>query len=281
MPLPKSPIIVCTKFGAIHEISISQYPDGLPLIRRPVPTAIERVLLRPTSLSDFVAAMFWIDAYTQRGRAVPHLILPFVPGARQDRLNDGGDYLFTAKSVANMINARNFPSVTAVDPHSDVTPALIDRCRVVHVSDFVKVPAGKYAAVISPDAGAEKRASAVARKLGVPLLHAWKTRHVDTGQITGFGVEPFPLALGDSPRLLVVDDICDGGGTFIGLADICQAETAGSVDLHLFVTHGVFSKGTDELKKYYSHIYCTDSIIGDRPGVFEIDVCRQLVEGSL
>jgi len=230
-------------------VGIGTYPDSMPLIHQPLGIPY-RVLLRPKSLASFMAAMFWIDALTERTDNVPHLVLPFVPGARQDRLNDSGDYLFTAKSIARELNMRGFPSVTVLDPHSEVISALIDRCRVVHAADCMQVPEGKYAAVISPDAGAEKRAGLVAKKLGVPLIHAWKNRDVSTGAISGFGFDSDALeaCTANTQRVLVVDDICDGGGTFVGLAQavIAQAFLI-PIDLHLWTTHGIYSKGVDVL----------------------------------
>ena len=266
-----------TEFGEYRDVTLKAYPDTMPLVASSSTIALpDRVLLRPKSLSSFVAAMFWLDAIAERFNRYPHLVLPFVPGARQDRLNHSGDFLFTAKSIAQMINARHLPSVTVLDPHSEVAPALIDRCRVVHAADCITTPPGKYAAVISPDAGAEKRAGEVARKLGVPLIHAWKTRDVATGQISGFGKEIVGAAFMGS-KMLIVDDICDGGGTFTGLA----REFPEDVDLHLWTTHGIYSKGVAPLAEHFSHIYCTDSILGERPGVIQIDVCKKILEGSL
>jgi len=40
---------------------------------------------------------------------------------------------------------------------------------------------------------------------------------------------------------MIVDDICDGGATFILLAKELYA--AGAKEVNLFVTHGIFSKG--------------------------------------
>jgi ribose-phosphate pyrophosphokinase len=256
----------------VKSVRVSQYPDGMPIVDRMLSfRSVERVLLRPSSFSAFVTAMFWVDALVDRGYKAPELVLPFVPGARQDHLNDSGDYLFTAKSVAKMINARRFPRVTVVDPHSEVTPALIERCETVSAADCF--PKASYSAVISPDAGAEKRAGAVAKKLEVPLFHAWKKRDVATGKISGFGVEPLPPGIG---RVLVVDDICDGGGTFLGLKD-----QLGLVQADLFVTHGIFSAGTAALRSRYGYILTTDSIIGDpRDGVTVIPVCESLLKGE-
>ncbi len=246
-------------------LAIRNYPSGEPLIGFPPSGArIEKILLRPTSMLALMGGLFFVDALRERGNDAVDLILPFVPGARQDRLNDAGDYLFTAKSIAREINARGFRKVTVLDPHSEVTPALIDRCHVIHAYECLKTIADApstavmvegvaYAAVISPDAGAEKRAGAVAKLMGIPMIHGWKTRDVATGKITGFGLERSDV----SGRVLVVDDICDGGGTFLGLGNVLKER---GLKADLFVTHGLFSQGTSKLLEYYERLFTTDSI---------------------
>jgi ribose-phosphate pyrophosphokinase len=256
--------------GEAVSVPVDVYPDGAPLIDFPRDTEVTRILVRPSTFAGFMAAMFFVDALAARGHAVPELILPLVPGSRQDRLNPSGDYLFTARSVAAVINARRFPSVTVLDPHSDVTPALIDRCHVIAAAECLFSYTSGLAAVVSPDGGAEKRASAVARALRVPLLHAWKTRSVETGALSGFGLQPTDIR---ERRVLVVDDICDGGGTFIGIAD--ELDRAG-LKADLFVTHGIFSKGTKALLERFRHIFTTDSVLGERHGVDVNRICERL-----
>lgn len=270
-------LIILSKGGGIHAVALKTYPDGMPLITNEMLRfcRVERILLRPRSLTSFMAAMFLVDAIQERMSEVPELILPCMPGARQDRLNDVGDYLFTVKSIAREINLRLFSRVTLLDPHSKVGPALIDNCHVVRAADCIETPSGKYAAVVSPDAGAEERAGAVARKLGVPLLHGWKTRDVATGEISGFGLEPNKLP--SQALVLVVDDCCDGGGTFTGLADVLDKD---DLKAHLWVTHGVFTRGTAHLLERYGHVYCTDSVLGPREGVAEIPTCMRLLEDT-
>lgn len=241
-------------------IEVRTYPSGDPLIEWQDGDWPERLLLRPRSMLSFMAAMYFVDALTFRQHPIPELILPCVPGARQDRLNDRGDYLFTLKSVADEINARDFPRVTILDPHSDVAPALIERCRVIGVADFIQVKTidTPWAAVVSPDSGADKRAHSIAKLLGLPLLHAWKKRDVATGKLSGFGIQMIDVSI-PAGRLLVVDDICDAGGTFIGLA----AETAKfGREADLLVTHGYFSKGIAPLLDSFRRIIVTDSVVG-------------------
>lgn len=261
-------------------VPVGAYPSGEPMVKAPdlmafiaehSPGAVESVMVRTANVADLMATLFFVDALADQDVGVERLALPYVPGARQDRANGpGGDMLVTAKSIAGAINARKFSSVIVLDPHSDVASALIDRCRIIHAADCINPPAGKYAGVVSPDGGAEKRAGRVAAKLGLPLLHAWKKRDTSTGKIAGFGVEPIGLPAG--ARLLIVDDICDGGGTFIGLRPLLS-----DFDVDLYVTHGLFTQGTEILLKTFHHVYCTDSLPGERPGVIEVKVCDRLV----
>jgi ribose-phosphate pyrophosphokinase len=271
-------VVGSTSFGNMCEstITISSYPDGMPIVGFPA-MHISKMLLRPRGMRDFMAGLFLVDALEDRNEPLVDLILPFVPGARQDRLNDSGDYLFTAKSVAREINARIFRSVTILDPHSEVTPALLYNGRVVHAADCLSTKllgTRTYDAVVSPDAGAEKRASGVAKMLGVPMLHAWKTREVGGGRITDFGLES--VASWGHARVLVVDDICDGGGTFIGLGEILERE---GLRADLYVTHGIFSQGVERLFHFYDKIYCTDSIEGTPCEVEVLPICKNLLGG--
>lgn len=183
------------------------------------------------------------------------LFLPYFPGARQDRREDG--FPFTAKIYADIINAQKYNAVYIMDPHSSVTPALLDFCGVIPhhvvVEEFIK---GKdIAGIICPDAGAEKRTFELAQRLNLrTIAYARKHRDPRTGNLSSFSLDPLLL----ETNYLVADDICDGGGTFLGLAEEFRKDNLAR-DLHLWVTHGIFSKGTKDLFKHYKSIGCTDS----------------------
>jgi ribose-phosphate pyrophosphokinase len=60
--------------------------------------------------------------------------------------------------------------------------------------------------------------------------------------------------------VVVVDDICDGGGTFLGVAAAMRARYGGALQLHLFTSHGIYSKGAHVLlESAYQTIGSTDS----------------------
>jgi ribose-phosphate pyrophosphokinase len=86
------------------------------------------------------------------------------------------------------------------------------------------------------------------------IIQGNKKRDPETGGLSGFDYE------GDvkGKNLLIVDDIADGSGTFIGLAQ--KLLEGGAKEVRLYVTHGIFSKGVDFLlNNGISHIYTTDT----------------------
>lgn len=183
-----------------------------------------------------------------------HLNMPYVPYARQDRVCNPGEAL-SAKVFCNLINAQAYASVMIADPHSDVVPALLDRVSVVDASVMLAEVLRQSAfargvTLLAPDAGARKRVQQLAKKLEVEhVAFADKVRDTKTGRISGTSVSS------DLPNLpiLVVDDICDGGRTFVELGK-ALAEVS-SQPRYLYVTHGIFSKGFEELNLYYQRIF--------------------------
>lgn len=260
-----------------YEVPVGHYPAGEPVIDHGALRIFKQnvLIVRSTLPGTLMAALWLVDAMAERGHKVQKLVLPFLPGARQDRLNNQGDYLFTGKSIANEINRRGFEQVACFDPHSDFMPGHIDRCKVVHVYDSeVLNYLPHFDFVVSPDAGAVKRAEGFAQRLnlggGVPVIHGWKTRDPRTNRLTGVGVENHP-DVGPANKLLVVDDICDGGSTFLGLADAIHEVYGPNLQLNLWVSHGLFTQGYDALFDKYHGIYTTNSTLFDDSIVGRID----------
>jgi len=241
------------------------------------------ISIKLESFNDVGKLLVAVDALKRNvisysGHQRIHLFLPYFPGARQDRIMVKGE-AFTAKVYADLINSMGFKTVTIVDPHSDVTPALINNCIVIDNHKFVLevlrdlFPQSKVTTplLVSPDAGANKKVLKLAQYLSefntMKIVKCDKTRNVQTGNITGFEVYKENL---NGQDCVIVDDICDGGRTFIGLADELKTKNAGK--LYLIVTHGIFSHGVGELLKYYEKIYTTDSFGDPIDGVETIEL---------
>lgn len=210
------------------------------------------------SFNDLGLTCLTVDALRRMGVKEIKLFVPYFPAARQDRVMVPGEPL-SVKVYADIINAMNLESVTVFDPHSEVTPALLANCEVISNHQFIKKVTEKIGAevkLISPDGGALKKIYKVSEFLGgAEVVECSKSRDVKTGKLSGFKVYADDLAGQDC---LIVDDICDGGGTFIGLAQELKNKNAGK--LYLAISHGIFSKGFDELGKYFDQIFTTDSI---------------------
>jgi ribose-phosphate pyrophosphokinase len=205
--------------------------------------------------NDLITVAMWADACHQAGsRTVLHL--PYLPGARQDR-----GIPFGAKVYADLINSMRLDQVICLDPHSPVMPSLIDNLTVIASDNLVRKHVigrpdrdqpQRYDGIIAPDKGAITRATAVANLCHLPVYKAEKHRDPVTRQLSGFTCEQLP----DTGRFLVVDDICDGGGTFMGLA---EATGLPKERLGLYVTHGVFTDRAAALADHYSEIWSTNS----------------------
>lgn len=231
------------------------------------------IVLTGADADELVTAAMVADAAHQKGNDF-ELILPYLPGARADRGNP-----FGAKVYADIINTMHAEKVFCVDPHSPTMPSLVDHVAVFPVENviegYIQAEGIKYAGIISPDEGSRHRSGIIADKLGLPLINASKHRDFETGRLNGFTCEPVPDPDG---IYLVVDDICDGGGTFMGLA---EAIGLPKNQLHLWVSHGVFSGRAPQLKDAYDKIITTNSHPGhDNPevGAHVVDIISLLIK---
>ncbi len=236
------------------------FSGGEPHIRINQTIDSDKVIIthRLNSFNDLGILLVAVDAIKRLGVKNIELIIPYFPAARQDRVMVSGEAL-TVKVYANIINELKLSKVTIFDPHSEVTSALLNDCYVINNHSFIskvtqQLP--KELILISPDAGALKKIHKLAGHLiDYEVLECGKSRDVKTGALSGFKV---PVKDLDNRNCLIVDDICDGGGTFLGLAKELKKCNAG--DLYLAVSHGIFSKGTNELLESFKTVFTTDSI---------------------
>ena len=187
-----------------------------------------------------------LDGYdATKGKPVK-LFLEYIPYGRQDRLCNDGES-FSLAIMAWLLNSCKFSEIVTADPHSDVTPALIDRLYIIKQHNIWRHHVKELGAMlVCPDAGAEKKILNFKK----PYVMCRKVRDTKTGAIVKTEIEDF----NKYKDYVIVDDICDGGRTFIEIAKTMLAK-GHTGKLHLCVTHGVFSKGLDELSKYFHSIW--------------------------
>lgn len=200
-----------------------------------------------------------------------HLYVPYFIGARSDRKFVDGGVNYLKDVISPIINLQGYKSVTILDPHSDVLEATINNFKKIDNIKLVKWAltdidntnsARENLFLVSPDAGALKKVYNVAENFQIDnIIVANKHRDIRTGKITHTEVPGLDNESGKR-KYVIIDDICDGGRTFIEIAKAILEKRPKEIygtEIYLIVTHGIFSAGFSELSKYFDMIYTTNS----------------------
>lgn len=196
-------------------------------------------------------------------RPTIHLHIPYLPFARQDK-EIGNSSTFSLLTFAGFLQSLEVNTISAVDAHNpERTTALLDQYfRNISVAPIQKALIDKLNPdiLVFPDKGAGLRYLPELDALGTlkPLVVCCeKVRDPLTGSILEHSI-PFD-AMAPGSRILILDDICDGGATFISVAKALRRFEK-DISIHLFITHGIFSRGRHHLKDNgIDHVYCTNS----------------------
>lgn len=215
---------------------------------------------------DVMTLVMIVDALREAGVENIRLTMPYIPYARQDRVCNKGEAL-SIRAFANIINALDFKSVVVWDAHSVISTTLIKNCINVPQSDLIceHVELMKWLTestdpiyLIAPDAGSVHKATKIARTYPTlirDVLYAEKTRELSTGKIIATRItSDIPDDFSES-KVLICDDICDFGTTFVELSKVLQEYNPKEVSL--YVTHGIFSGGKDRMFEYFDNVWCS------------------------
>jgi ribose-phosphate pyrophosphokinase len=231
------------------------------------------VTQRADTVEDFFRVILAADAARRLGFNDISLILPYFPGARQDRVCNDGESL-TVKVYADMINRCGFSSVHILTPHSDVTPALIDNVVLIDDLQFAEKTIRRIAKdyktksfkIICPDAGAGKRVEKIVKYLKSKLsltekyvfeiVNCEKVRDLATGELQSFRVNASPGDF-DGFVSVIFDDIVSMGGTFVGLEK--KLSELGAENIFLSVSHADCYAGLKKMCDTFEAVFITDS----------------------
>lgn len=216
------------------------------------------VLLRDENPNNLLIQILLVDDILKRNNQNDvSLFLPYLPYSRQDRPTSLCEP-FSLKVIGDLLNQTNFSKIYTLDAHSDVAYACIGKLENIKI-DFIfnqfkkKYPALVNKTLVVPDQGAYKRLSKLSDQFSGTVF-SLKDRDISNGFLT------IKQVIGDvlDKDCLIIDDIIDGAGTFILLADKLYKEGARSVEL--MVTHSILSKGIDIVKAAgIGKIYTTNS----------------------
>lgn len=209
------------------------FPDGQPHLKIDVSNFTEndtncKIITRISSANDLLLLLFAKNILDYNGFEKIELYISYLMTARMDRVMMAGEP-FSLKVTASLLNNAGFSKIKILDPHSEVSTALLDRSYAIDTISFVKDVMDVYRqkntddaesqyCIVSPDAGAFKKIYKVAAALNnnIDVVECMKNRDLHTGALSGFKV--FEESL-EGKTCFIVDDICDGGGTFIGVAN--------------------------------------------------------------
>jgi ribose-phosphate pyrophosphokinase len=235
------------------------FPGGEPHVKVPWFNPDKRWLLflKLRHWLDVGYAALVIDALI-RQQVYFRVFIPYLPGARQDRSE--GECGHTLEAVVRLLRLYECDAWTAVfDPHSLAVQKLLPKAQVFMPHQLDTMPIREdVVGVIAPDTGAVARAKTFRNKLypDVPVITATKRRDPLTGWLSKYEMP----SLAKEGHYIVVDDICDGGGTFNLLASAFDRDDVGlQSTLELVVSHGIFSKGVNAISPRYTRITTTNS----------------------
>ena len=220
------------------------------------------------------------------------LYIPMLPYSRQDRWMGDGTSV-SNKVFIDLLNSLKLNNIFTNDIHSDSSRVLFDSgvlCENTQSQCFLdmisKTPtlskifnSNEKIVFISPDSGAYKKVFDVATiisntyKMDVELVTAQKYRDLETGQINSTVIDLSHLSqymdtqIKDDAKyqfhLFIIDDLCDGGKTFIELSKAIDNNLDNAkckYTKNLFITHGLFTKGREVVEQHFDNVYAYNEL---------------------
>jgi len=251
---------------------ISKFPDGQQTVD--ITTLLfgglidksVQIKTRLNSFKDLELIICANQLVRDLGAAKVHLYAPYFLGSRSDRKFQNGGVNYLKQVICPIINSQRFDSVIVLDPHSDVLEACLNNYVKVSNIELVRWAltqidnrngAQYRICLVSPDAGAYKKVYDVAKEFDInKIITANKVRDMKTGNI--LRTEIPVLEQHEDLTYVIVDDICDGGRTFVELAKVIK-EGRPTAKVYLIVTHGIFSAGFKTLNEYIDGTFCSNS----------------------
>jgi len=207
---------------------------------------------------DLIEYLLVVNALKHLGIEIINVLLKYLPYARQDRVCSAGQ-AFSLDVINNLLKDKDI-YYTIWDVHNESGYLLPINTRIIsqhYLFNCIIDDADSIDYFVSPDKGAAQKTSIIANLHNKPVINFDKVRDPKTGNITGMTIADTEIK--DNSRIMVVDDICDGGRTFIEVAKILKNKF-NHTRLELFTTHGIYSKGKKELSMYYDKITCANNI---------------------
>lgn len=197
----------------------------------------------PPSDKHLMELLIMIDTFMRASARRVTAVIPYFGYARSDK-KDRPRVPIAAKLVANLLRTAGANRILTVDLHASQIQGFFD-IPVDHlyaapvVVDYFNENPIENLIVVAPDTGGAERARAYAKRLGAGLALVDKRRE-------RANVADVMNVVGDvkDKNCLIIDDMCDTGGTICKVADALYK--AGANDIYACFTHAVLSGNAAE-----------------------------------
>ena len=209
--------------------------------------------LTPPCSDNLMELLFMLDIARSAGAGGVHAVIPYYSYARSDK-KDAPRISISGRLVADLLTTAGATHVITMTLHSPQVHGFFSiptdhlTAQSAFIKHFIQQDLSN-AVVLSPDIGNAKRASALARALGLPIAAGEKFRKSDD-EVEYGGI------MGDvkGKRVILMDDEIATGGTIVELVRILRKEDVHRVTV--LCTHGLFTgkaverlNGVDEIEE--------------------------------
>lgn len=211
------------------------------------------IIFRISNSDDLFLLMQLSDILNRQCITVDRLVIPYFMTMRCDRLFSFEE-AHSLRIVAEVVNSLKAKDVILIEPHSDVLLSLVNNSIPLYKSPELGSISNNI--FCFPDKGAYLRYKDRIVSDIKPIICS-KVRDVSTGNLNGFEI----TSKGDYKEgmsICVVDDLCDGGGTFIGIGKLLKKEL-NPKSLTLNITHAIQQKGLERVANIYNEVNITNS----------------------
>lgn len=271
-------MLLLNKFADNIEVKPLFFPDGTSQVwKLPLEKLEGRKNVVITWEYEYEAELIHLNqliALLEHEGFTVSLDVPYLPYARQDKEIDN-NLTFAKKIFLEMLNTKNVKQMRSRDVHS---LEKVTRWESLSPCPWIYEIISRYSrdsvTIVFPDHGAKNRYQFILDDIAngceefKDYIVIDKVRDQQSGQITGLIVDKKESTfnfgrqkvLSNVPKFLIIDDICDGGRTFIETAKAIKSEVPKS-NIWLFTTHGIYSKGLEPIfESGISRIFTTNSL---------------------
>lgn len=186
-------------------------------------------------ITNMIMAAAWIR--DELGEDTPIILdMPYVPYSAMDR--EINDQIFSLKLFGKEIEKLGFKKVIVLDPHNkEVLEQYVSNVVYVDINTYTSrvIDDFKPDFIFFPDKGAMIKYPCIVDTKDIPVIHGNKQRNLSNrGALATYEVITDGHDI-TGKRVLIIDDICRKGGTFVWGGG--ELKKLGVAEIALYVSH--------------------------------------------